>query len=261
MMSSVTLKIAFVTLLLSALLPFGAYAQTTASHSTLLAADTGPRFHFVPIVPIPISGQSGTLDENTSLGCYVNAVFNIAIMVSVVLAVIMIIIDGFKYMTTEAVGNKKDALGGIRQALFGLILLLASWLILHVINPQITNLNVLQLNGNGSSCASSFSGSVNNNTGGGNGPQPGVDQNVPGPDLNSGLPNVYQGNSSTNYCFTTAQGQQCFPSNDQNDPYGCPAFLKLEQGQATSGCTQQNTGSNTAPSNANVHSSNEPVSI
>jgi len=120
------------------------------------AADTasdGSQFQFQPIVSIPLT-SGGSVNGCTSLADYVNSVFKLAITVAIVLAVIMIIIDGFKYMTTEAVGTKKDALGGIRSAIFGLLLLLASYMILNIINPSINGLNVLNFsNGAAQGCA------------------------------------------------------------------------------------------------------------
>ena len=105
-------------------------------------ADT---FQFQPIIS---GGAGGALPlDTTNLCTYLNSIFKLSITIAVVLAVLMIVIDGFKYMTSEAVGNKKDALSGIRSALGGLILLLASYLILFIINPQILSLSVFSPNG------------------------------------------------------------------------------------------------------------------
>lgn len=100
-----------------------------------LAAD-----NFVPLSPIP-----GLTDEEyTNLPQYLNAVFNTVIAVAASLAVIMIMFHGIQYSLQEAITEKKDHLVGIRAAVFGLILLLLSWLILFVINPQILDLNALK---------------------------------------------------------------------------------------------------------------------
>jgi phosphotransferase system glucose/maltose/N-acetylglucosamine-specific IIC component len=84
-----------------------------------------------------------------------NAVFNLVISVAAMLAVIMIIYHGIQYMTQEAVGEKKDAMLGIRSTIFGLILLLLSWVILHVIDPNITNLDALKSELGGAPAANS----------------------------------------------------------------------------------------------------------
>ncbi len=141
------MKRAFILLFLLAFIVIGGapvFAQTTQA---------GSGTQFQPIVPIPLPGQSGTLDSNTSLACYINGLYQLAIAVAVSLAILMIVIDGFKYMTSEAVGNKKDALAGIRSALFGLIILLASVLVLNIINPQIASLSVAGFGGGNSACS------------------------------------------------------------------------------------------------------------
>ncbi len=93
---------------------------------------------FYPIVPLPALQQ-----ESMTLPQYVNAVFTLAISIGAILAVLMLIFGGFEYMTSEATGGKKDGRDRIRQALLGLVLLLLSYLILYVINPQLLNLDVL----------------------------------------------------------------------------------------------------------------------
>jgi hypothetical protein len=100
-----------------------------------LAAD-----NFIPLAPIPGLSKG----QYSDVSAYLNAVFNLAISVAAVLAVIMIIFHGIQYMTKESVTETKDHLIGIRSAVTGLILLLLSWLILFVINPQILDLNALK---------------------------------------------------------------------------------------------------------------------
>lgn len=101
--------------------------------SIVLAAD------FVPIAPLP------TNFENTgSLEGYINGIFQLSISIGAVLAVLRIIWGGFKYMTEEAVNAKGEARQVIQQALLGLALLLGSWLILYVINPNLVNLDALK---------------------------------------------------------------------------------------------------------------------
>jgi hypothetical protein len=94
---------------------------------------------FVELAPIP--GLNA--DTDTSLGTYINGLFMFAITVGAFLAVLRIVIGGFKYMTSEAVGSTKDARETITMAVVGLILLLSSLFILEIINPQITDLSAL----------------------------------------------------------------------------------------------------------------------
>ena len=61
-------------------------------------------------------------------------------------AFIMLTWGGFQYLTSAgnpaAIGDAKDK---IKSALLGLLLILISWLILQVINPDLTTLNLPQL--------------------------------------------------------------------------------------------------------------------
>lgn len=94
---------------------------------------------FYSIVPLP----DLPITADTSLVDYINAVFRLAISGAAILGVLMIMYGGFEYMTKEVTG-KKDGRDRIRSAVLGLVLLLASWLILNVINPDILNLNFLR---------------------------------------------------------------------------------------------------------------------
>ena len=93
----------------------------------------------VPLAPLPtkFGGDTETLPG------YVNTIFLLTISVGAVLAVLRIIWGGFRYMTSEAVGDVKEARSIIVQAIIGLLLLLGIWIILNEINPNITNLNAL----------------------------------------------------------------------------------------------------------------------
>lgn len=93
----------------------------------------------VPLAPLPT--RFG--DTNTLPG-YISTIFFLSITVGAVLAVLRIVWGGFRYMTSEAIGNVKEARDIITQALVGLLLLLSVWLILNQINPQITSLDALR---------------------------------------------------------------------------------------------------------------------
>lgn len=78
-------------------------------------------------------------NSTPSLGVYLQNMFNIGLGVAGVLAVIMITIGGVLYMTTEAVGGKSSAKSIINNAVLGLVLALASFLLLKTINPAFIN--------------------------------------------------------------------------------------------------------------------------
>lgn len=95
------------------------------------------------------AGQSPFLsrlfDPNTtSLAQFFNSLFKAAIVIGAMLAVLRLGYAGFVYMTSDIPGMKGNAKEIIQNAVLGLLLLLAVWLILRQINPQILNLDVLQ---------------------------------------------------------------------------------------------------------------------
>ena len=65
--------------------------------------------------------------------------FKFLIAIAGVLAVIMIVIGGVEYMSTDAVYGKSEGKNKITRALGGLLLALISWLILNTINPDTLN--------------------------------------------------------------------------------------------------------------------------
>jgi len=68
--------------------------------------------------------------------------FTISIALAGVLAVLMIVIGGLEYLLSEAFTSKADAIKRIQAALWGLIIILASVVILNTINPDLLNINL-----------------------------------------------------------------------------------------------------------------------
>ena len=72
-----------------------------------------------------------------SLGDYLDIIYNVSIGSTMVLAVLMLSAGGFKYITEESFTGKAGARETIKNALFGLLLILASYLLLQTINPDL----------------------------------------------------------------------------------------------------------------------------
>ena len=68
--------------------------------------------------------------------------FTISIALAGVLAVLMIVIGGLEYLLSEAFTSKADAIKRIQAALWGLVIILASFVILNTINPDLLNINL-----------------------------------------------------------------------------------------------------------------------
>ncbi len=87
--------------------------------------------------PLPYVGQSVE-----SFPDYITKIIPFILGLAAVLAVVEIVIGGIEYAVTEAIDSKTDAIDRIRQAILGLLLALASWLILSTINPALVNLQL-----------------------------------------------------------------------------------------------------------------------
>ena len=90
-----------------------------------------------------IPGESGGTNDFMS---YLNSLYTFGIGISALLAVFMIGFGAFKY-TVFSAGNAStmgDAKETIYSAIFGLGLALSAWLVLNIINPDLTS-NTMQV--------------------------------------------------------------------------------------------------------------------
>ena len=91
------------------------------------------------LAPLPLGGTMVTeIDPvGTSFVGYLNMFFKLLIGIATVLSVVMIVFGGIQYMTSDLPFAKGEAKNKITGAVFGLILALASWVILYTLNPNI----------------------------------------------------------------------------------------------------------------------------
>ena len=98
---------------------------------------------FVPLSPsLPLSNSNNWLGNG--MEGFLNLLFAISVAVAAVLAVIMLAIGGFKYMTSESVFNIGGAKEQITNAIVGLLIVLASITILYTINPKLVEINIFK---------------------------------------------------------------------------------------------------------------------
>src|SRR3989344_1830513 len=115
---------------------------------SLSMAQTTPRIDVYPTLA-PLPNSNGVLvtevvvGGNQGIGTYLNNLYKMAVAGASVLAVLMIVIGGFTYLSTDAIGNKEEGKSYIKNALGGMLLILASWIILNTINPQLVQLNII----------------------------------------------------------------------------------------------------------------------
>jgi len=81
--------------------------------------------------------------ENLTMAGFLNAIYRMLIVIGAMIAVLKITIAGLKYMGSDNFGNKASAKEDITTALLGLLILLATVLIINTVMGGV-NLNALQ---------------------------------------------------------------------------------------------------------------------
>ncbi|MBI2100645.1 MAG: hypothetical protein HYT47_01330 [Candidatus Vogelbacteria bacterium] len=93
--------------------------------------------------PISDPATQSTLSQPDSLTTYLGTIFPIIIGLAATLAIIMIVIGGLEYILSPIPGKKEEGKRRITEAIWGLILALAAYLILKTINPNLVTLQFL----------------------------------------------------------------------------------------------------------------------
>ncbi len=92
------------------------------------------------LAPLPKIGDAG---GTTNIQTYLPAAFNLTIAIAAVLAFVMITLGGIIYATSDAITKKEQGKGYIWNAIWGLILVISSWLIINTINPKMLDFSFL----------------------------------------------------------------------------------------------------------------------
>lgn len=100
---------------------------------------------FVPLAPMDAQQGSKLSGIYTSgdLSTYISKMFVFALSIGAIIAVVRLMWAGYLYMGADIIGNKGKAKEIFSNVIIGLLLLLAIWLILMKINPQLLNISVL----------------------------------------------------------------------------------------------------------------------
>src|SRR3990167_1387254 len=113
---------------------FPALAQTTFDPNT-------GKGTYTPLEPLPC--PNGSCDQSgTDFPAFVSTVFKVLIGFGGLFAVVMIVIAGIGYMLSESALDTSKAKSRAQAALWGLLLLAVSWLILWTINPNLLKFDV-----------------------------------------------------------------------------------------------------------------------
>lgn len=95
---------------------------------------------YTPLEPLPVPGGA---QAGTDFGAFLSAMFRMLITFGGLFAVVMITVAGIGYMLSESAVDIDKAKGRAKAALWGLLLLMGSWLILNTINPDLLKFNLL----------------------------------------------------------------------------------------------------------------------
>lgn len=94
--------------------------------------------NYVPMIDLP--GVTNPAAGQTSFASYVSALYSVAIVVAALLAVIRLVLAGAKYMMTDVVSGKGEAINDIKGSLLGLLIIISAFVILNTINPNLTKI-------------------------------------------------------------------------------------------------------------------------
>lgn len=89
--------------------------------------------NYVPLEPIPGFNETG----NANFGQLLSQIFKVLIIIGALIAVGAFVFAGISYMVSDVVDVKSEARKRLTSAFYGLLLLIASWVILYTINPQL----------------------------------------------------------------------------------------------------------------------------
>ena len=97
------------------------------------------------LAPIGTFFPGGSIDiKGGGLGGYLNGLYRAGIAIATGLALVMIVVGGLEYVSTDSIQGKSNGRERIKNAIIGLLLALTSFIILRQINPNLlkSDLNV-----------------------------------------------------------------------------------------------------------------------
>lgn len=105
---------------------------------------TDKNYHL--LAPLPDPSRSGmpmtTFDPTGGFSAYLNLMIKLFIGICAVLSVVMIVMGGVEYMTSELSHTKEAGKEKILHALLGLAIALGAWALLYTINPDLLKSDV-----------------------------------------------------------------------------------------------------------------------
>ena len=97
---------------------------------------------YAPLTTIPAFKEAAGAAETGNFAQFINVLYRMSIGLASALAVLVIVWAGIQYSVSVAVGTKENMRHRITMALGGLVLLIGAYMLLEVVNPQLTELKV-----------------------------------------------------------------------------------------------------------------------
>jgi hypothetical protein len=103
-----------------------------------------PDTTYTPLVSLPglpnnVPFETDKTKNPCPFGKYLNILIKIFLGIAAVLAMVMIVVGGVEYMTSELASSKEEGKKSITNAVLGLLLALGAYMILNTINPDLLN--------------------------------------------------------------------------------------------------------------------------
>ena len=143
-----------VTILAAEVTPAGANGQksvvtlptpTQSNQDSGIKTTPGGPDKYTLLARIDTFFPGGTIDvKGGGLGGYLNGLYRAGIAIATGLALVMIVVGGLEYVSTDSIQGKSNGRERIKNAIIGLLLALTSFIILRQINPNLlkSDLNV-----------------------------------------------------------------------------------------------------------------------
>lgn len=130
------------------MLVFSLFVVALSSLAMPAAAADESALTFTPEIPIFNLFKDTITITGTSLGDYIRVIFVAFIWVVGILATVMVVYGGIRWVAAAGnAGRIKEARDTVDSAVIGLIIALASVVLLNIINPSLTKFNGLTLKG------------------------------------------------------------------------------------------------------------------
>jgi 3D (Asp-Asp-Asp) domain-containing protein len=94
---------------------------------------------YTTLAPLPGVGESLSIQGEGAFVGYLDAAFKLGIGLCTGLAVLMIVLGGVQYASTDAWGRKSEGKERITSAVLGLVIALGSWALLNTLSDRLVN--------------------------------------------------------------------------------------------------------------------------